>query len=99
MNNSIIGKQSTAFNYQNKISSRHLIKAGVINDIYMLSLNDSLYQNQVLGYRSVRDFNGATDLIRSHFQHRFRLNENVTLVSGLYPRESMGGGTTCWTEL
>lgn len=84
VNNSIIGKQSTVFNYQNKISSRHLIKAGIINDIYLLSLNDSLYQNQIMGYRSVRDFEGATDLIRSHFQHRYGLNENLTLVSGLY---------------
>jgi Carboxypeptidase regulatory-like domain/TonB-dependent Receptor Plug Domain len=84
VNNSVIGKQSTVFNYQNKISSRHLIKAGVINDVYFLSLKDSLYQNPIQGYRSVRDFDGATTLIRSHFQHRFRINENLTLVSGMY---------------
>jgi len=84
MSNSVIGKQSTVFNYQNKLSSRHLIKAGLIADIYFLTLSDSVYINPALGFKSVRDFDGVAGFIRPHFQHRYRINENLTLVSGLY---------------
>ncbi|MBL4862568.1 MAG: carboxypeptidase regulatory-like domain-containing protein [Crocinitomicaceae bacterium] len=68
--NSTIARQTTVFNYQNKISSRHLIKAGVINDVYILSLSDSLYRVPLNGFTAIRDFNGTTNLIRPHFQHR-----------------------------
>ncbi|MCH2223593.1 MAG: TonB-dependent receptor [Crocinitomicaceae bacterium] len=78
------GKQTIVVNYQNKLSSRHLIKAGIINDVYLLSLNDSVYVPSAVAFASLRDFEGATSLIRSHFQHRYRLNENLTLVSGVY---------------
>ncbi len=82
--NSNISRQTTIFNYQNKINSRNLIKAGIINDVYMLNFNDSIYENALIGLIPLRDFNGATDLVRGHFQHRFRWTENITLVSGVY---------------
>ncbi|MDC1385644.1 TonB-dependent receptor [Crocinitomicaceae bacterium] len=84
MANSTIGKQTTSFNYQNKISSRHLIKTGVTNDIYFLDLKDSTFINDSVGFNSNRDFDGATALVRPHFQHRFRITEDLTLVSGVY---------------
>lgn len=82
--NSSITKQSTVFNYQNKFSSRHLIKTGLIFDVYALNLSDSLYSPILDKFRKLRDFDGTMALIRPHFQHRFRLNENFTLVSGVY---------------
>lgn len=82
--NSSIGKQTTVFNYQNKFSSRHLIKTGVIFDLYFLQLSDSLYSSVSGNFRKLRDFNGTMALIRPHFQHRYRLNEDLTLVSGIY---------------
>ena len=50
----------------------------------MLNFNDSIYENALIGLIPLRDFNGATDLVRGHFQHRFRWTENITLVSGVY---------------
>ncbi len=82
--NSLISKQTIAFNYQNKFSSRHLIKTGVILDIYALKLADSLYVNPSDAFVNLRDFKGAMGMIRPHFQHRYRLNEKLTLVSGVY---------------
>ena len=82
--NSSIAKQSTVFNYQNKFSSRHLIKTGLIFDVYALNLSDSLYSPITDQFRKLRDFDGTMALIRPHFQHRFRLNEDFTLVSGVY---------------
>ena len=82
--NSTITKQTTVFNYQNKFSSRHLIKTGLIFDMYFLNLSDSLYSPITDKFRKLRDFDGTMAMIRPHFQHRFRLNENFTLVSGLY---------------
>ena len=82
--NSSISKQTSAFVYQNKFSSRHLIKTGIILDVYALSLADSLYSPITDNFRNLRDFSGVMTLIRPHFQHRFRLNENFTLVSGVY---------------
>lgn len=82
--NSVIGRQTTVINYQNKLSSRHLIKAGIINDIYLLRLSDSIYRTPINGFVPIRDFDGTTNLIRGHIQHRFGITENLTLVSGLY---------------
>ena len=84
LGNSTITKQTTAFSYQNKFSSRHLIKTGLIFDIYGLNLSDSLYSPLTDKFRKIRDFKGAMALIRPHFQHRYRLNEKFTLVSGVY---------------
>lgn len=77
-------KGTVVFNYQNKLSNRHLIKAGIINDVLFLSLLDSLYRNDLGKSIALRDFEGTTTFIRPHFQHRFRITENVTLVSGVY---------------
>ncbi|MFK7786023.1 MAG: carboxypeptidase-like regulatory domain-containing protein [Crocinitomicaceae bacterium] len=82
--NSSIGKQTTVFNYQNKFSSRHLIKTGLILDVYFMNLADSLFNPSTSEFRRLRDFNGNMSMIRPHFQHRFRLNEDLTLVSGVY---------------
>lgn len=77
-------KQSTVFNYQNKLSNRHLIKVGLINDIYFLNLQDTLWSRELQEYLPLQSFDGSAFLIRPHFQHRFRINEKLTLVSGLY---------------
>ena len=82
--NSVIGRQTTVLNYQNKLSSRHLIKAGIINDIYLLGLSDSIYRKPIDRFVAIRDFNGTTNLVRAHFQHRFGITENLMLVSGIY---------------
>ncbi len=82
--NSVVGRQTTVLNYQNKLSSRHLIKAGIINDVYLLNLSDSIYRAPLNGFATIRDFNGSSNLIRGHFQHRFGITENLTLVSGIY---------------
>ncbi len=84
LSNSAIGKQTTVFNYQNKFSSRHLIKTGLIFDLYFLKLADSLYSPATDNFRRLRDFEGNMALIRPHFQHRYRINEDLTLVSGVY---------------
>ncbi len=77
-------KQSTVFNYQNKISNQHLIKVGVINDIYFLDLQDTLWSSELQEYRPLQSFDGTAFLTRAHIQHRYRVTENLTLVSGLY---------------
>lgn len=77
-------KQSTVLVYQNKLNSRNLIKAGIINDIYFLKLNDSLYNPTFNRFIDLQNFDGQAVLIRPHLQHRFRISENATLVSGLY---------------
>ncbi len=89
---STTSKQTTSFIYQNKISSRHLIKTGIINDIYFNDLSDSIYRPGLMGFVNLRDHDGATVLIRPHFQHRFRMTENATLVSGLYAQYLTLGG-------
>lgn len=92
--NSVIGKQTTVLNYQNKLSSRHLIKAGIINDVYLLRLSDSIYRSPLDRFVSIRDFDGTTNLIRAHVQHRFGITENLTLVSGVYAQMLSLGNQT-----
>lgn len=82
--NVINTKQSTALNYQNKVSNKHLIKIGMINDVYFLDLQDTLWNSELQEYRPLQSFDGTALLTRAHIQHRFRVTENLTLVSGVY---------------
>ena len=84
VSNSAISKQTTDIFYNRKLSAKHLIKIGFHSDLYILNLNDSLYDRGLAAFRDLRDFNGNTFLYQPYAQYQFRPTENITLNAGLH---------------
>tara|TARA_B110000037_G_scaffold223139_1_gene302731 strand:- start:89827 stop:90828 length:1002 start_codon:yes stop_codon:yes gene_type:complete len=84
VSNSAISKQTTDIFYNRKLSAKHLILIGFHSDLYILNLNDSLYDRGLAAFRHLRDFNGNTFLYQPYAQYQFRPTENITLNAGLH---------------
>jgi hypothetical protein len=97
-NNSTEGKQTLNLIYQNKLSSRNLIKLGIYNHRRYFNLNDSLhikedsvYNPLTMQQEYVPDYwygitqsKGSTYFIQPFAQWQFRANENITINTGLH---------------
>ncbi len=73
---------STAYN--KKISARHNIKAGIILTGTRDHLIDSLYEAGLNRYRYANDYKGYSLLLQPYVDYQLRINENVTLNTGLH---------------
>lgn len=97
-NTSLEGKQSLNITYQNKINPRHLVKVGIYNQRRYYNLKDSVHIRPdttiippgpdtvvVPAYwYSITDNNGATYFIQPFAQWQYRINEKMTLNTGLH---------------
>ncbi|MCB9194775.1 MAG: TonB-dependent receptor [Flavobacteriales bacterium] len=97
-NTSLEGKQTLNFTYQNKISTRHLLKAGIYTQRRYYNLKDSVHiKSDTLiippagdtlvmpGYwYNITNNNGATYLVQTFAQWQFRINEKTTLNTGVH---------------
>jgi len=97
-NTTLEGKQSLNFVYQNKLSPKHLLKAGVYNQRRIFNFNDSLHikadtiinplnGNQIAipdYWYNITDSKGATYFIQPFVQYQWRINERLTLNPGLH---------------
>jgi hypothetical protein len=96
-NTSVEGKQSLNVIYNHKLSSRHLIKVGSYNYRRFFNLSDSIniaedsimiapstYQVIPERWVTLTDFKGATYFIQPFIQWQFRVNEKLTLNTGVH---------------
>lgn len=97
-NTSVEGKQTFNIIYNHKFSARHLLKIGAYNQRRFVNLKDSVHQRldsvfipQVGSYfitqpkwLSLTDFDGATYFVQPFAQWQFRINEELTLNTGLH---------------
>jgi len=69
-----------------KISPKHTIQAGVINDLYHINYVDSTRQYPVTrpDWQYRNNFNGYTDLVQAYIQYKYRPSDNVTVTAGLH---------------
>ena len=69
-----------------KISNRHTLKFGLINNYYYLNMYDSSRQYpptlQVWQHRI--DFQGSTNLMQGYLQYKYRPSDKVTITAGLH---------------
>lgn len=82
--NSAIAKQTVDFYYNWKISARHILKAGLHTDFYILNLNDSIYDRPTATFRDLRAFEGNTFLYQPYAQYQYRASEKLTINTGLH---------------
>ncbi len=69
-----------------KLSNRHTLKAGIINNYYKLNLVDSSrqYPPSLQTWQHRLNFNGGTDLIQAYLQYKYRPDDALTLTAGLH---------------
>jgi len=99
-NNSYEGKQSFNVVYNNKLNARNLLKVGVYNQRRFFNLKDSVHQrlDSVFvplpfggtyvtiepQWRQLTHYQGATYFIQPFVQWQFRINEQLTLNTGMH---------------
>jgi len=69
-----------------KISARHIVQAGIINDLYFINYVDSTRQYPVTrpDWQYRNNFKGYTDLVQAYIQYKYRPSDNVTITAGLH---------------
>lgn len=69
-----------------KLSSRHTLKFGIVNNFYQMSFTDSSrqYPPTAQAWQHRSDFNGSTDLVQAYVQSKYRPNDKLTFTGGLH---------------
>ena len=69
-----------------KISAKHTIKAGIINDYYHLNLLDSSRQFPPTrpDWQQRENYVGGTDLVQAYIQYKYRPTDAVTITAGIH---------------
>lgn len=79
-----------------KISARHTLKAGIVNNHYRLNFQDSTreYPATRPDWQIRENYRGSTDLFQAYVQYKYRPSDAVTLVGGLHGQYlSLNGAT------
>ena len=84
VSNSIISKATSDIFYNRKINSKHAFKVGFHADLYLMSLNDSLYRNTLGQFVSLRDFEGNTFLWQPYAQYQWRPTNRLMINLGAH---------------
>jgi hypothetical protein len=69
--------------FNKKISAKNVINIGYFADLFSFALADSFLINQNR-FRTLRNFNGTSMLIRSYAQWQLRFTDNITGTIGLH---------------
>jgi len=69
-----------------KLSNRHTLKAGLINNYYKLNLIDSSrqYPPSLQTWQHRLNFNGGTNLLQAYLQYKYRPSDALTFTAGLH---------------
>ena len=69
-----------------KLSAKHTIKFGIINNLYHLNLIDSSrqYPPTRQSWQNREDFNGNTDLAQAYVQYKYRPTDALTFTAGIH---------------
>jgi hypothetical protein len=106
-NTTLEGKQSFNIVYNNKLSTKHLLKIGVYNQRRYYNLRDSVHitadsiynpiNNQTViiepYWYNITNDKGATYFIQPFIQWQFRINEKITLNTGIHSQYFMLNNT------
>lgn len=77
-----------------KLSSRTTLKAGMFNDLYRNTLQDSIHSEVTFLFYNRQDYSGSSFLIQPYAQLRFRPNDKLTLNAGLHGQYFTLNGST-----
>ncbi len=69
-----------------KLSNRHTIKLGIVNNYYFLNMYDSSrqYPPTLQTWQHRVDFKGGTNLSQVYIQHKYRPTDKLTITAGIH---------------
>lgn len=73
-----------AITYNNKLSAKHKIQVGAKYALFNFDNNQSRFNDSTNTRFTTLDFKGDVSTIRNFISWKYRLNENITLVSGIH---------------
>ncbi len=82
--NFVKDKVFSSFNLNHKFNSRHSIEVGATGNHYMLDVVDSVLMDGEDRYRKLTEFDGNTNLIQPYASWQYKVNEKLTLNTGLH---------------
>ncbi len=79
-----------------KISAKHTIKFGIINNLYHLNFLDSSrqYPPTRQTWQNREDFNGSTDLAQAYVQYKYRPSDALTFTGGIHAQYLTHNGSS-----
>lgn len=79
-------EQKISFNFYflHRVNPKHTIKAGMFNDMYVNTLQDSIYSLVAQQFLNRQDYSGSAFLIQPYVQWKYRPTDLVTLNMGLH---------------
>jgi hypothetical protein len=82
--NSVQGKNSINILFNKKFNAKHLLRIGGVFDQLFFNLADSVWLENFNSYFVRTDYKGATFLLQPYAQWQYRINNDVTLNTGLH---------------
>lgn len=82
-NESHNGRVAVNFTYHKKFNSKNNIHSGIYVDFYNVLLADSLNDDSI-GFYTLRDFKGNTQLLQAYTNWQHKFSDKVTLNSGVH---------------
>lgn len=77
-------KVFASFYLNKKFNARHSLKAGAMLSRFHFNLLDSAYDRQGDRFVTLRNFEGSSYLLQPYAQWQYRMNEEITLNTGLH---------------
>ena len=73
-----------SFSLNKKLSTRHHVKVGGFFKQLNFNLVDSVFTASIDRFRTITDFDGGTQLLQPYASWKFKINDKVTLKSGIH---------------
>ncbi len=70
--------------YSNKINAKNKVQIGIKYALSIFDYEQSMFDNEVATLTKVTDFNKSVSSVNNFISWKHRLNDNITLVSGLH---------------
>lgn len=77
-------RYSFNFYFLHRITSKHTIKSGMFNDMYVNELHDSIYSLVAQEWQVRQNYSGTSFLVQPYVQWKYRPNDKVTFNSGVH---------------
>lgn len=77
-------KHSVSFSWNRKIDRSHSLKAGIINDLYVFDMVDSIYNEALDAYLPRMNHSGTAFLLQPYVQWRFKTSGKLDFTAGVH---------------
>ncbi|MEN8203516.1 MAG: TonB-dependent receptor [Bacteroidota bacterium] len=87
-------KYSVSCLWNKKLNKQHVLKTGIINDIYKFDMEDSIYNESQFKYITRLDHKGLSLLTQPFIQWKYRSSEKITYTAGIHGQVLLLGENT-----